>query len=146
MYQYLYTDIADIFFEYIHSLAPDYIQEIDDNIKSNGWRIKNILDIENSLDLLGIFQTFYRNTGRLPLTNGLLIITDGEAPEGEDKINMKNLYEMFRQINSHGLVSVSFLGAIHIYFNGGELYQIRNALTELYKNLSYTTPSGARSF
>ena len=146
MYQYLYTDIADIFFEYIHLLAPDYIQEIDDNIKSNGWRIKNILDIENSLDLLGIFQTFYRNTGRLPLTNGLLLVTDGEAPEGEDKINMKNLYEMFRQINSHGLVSVPFLGAIHIYFNGGELYQIRNALTELYKNLSYTTPSGARSF
>ena len=120
-YQNLYTDITDLYFEYIHSLLPDYIQEIDDDIKSNGWVVNNILDIENSLDLLGIFQTFYHNTGCLPLTNGLLIVPDGEALEGGDKINMKNLFEMFQQTNSHGLVSVQLLGAIHLYFNGGKL-------------------------
>ena len=146
MYQHLYTDITDLFFEYIHSLLPDYIQEIDDDIRSNGWVVNNILDIENSLDLLGIFQTFYHNTGRLPLTNGLLIVPDSEAPEGGDKINMKNLFEMFQQTNSYGLVSVQFLGAIHLYFNVGELYQIKDTLTKLHKNLSYTTLSGERTF
>ena len=53
---------------------------------------------------------------------------------------------MFRHAKSHGLVSVPFLGAIHNYFNGKEFHQIKNALTELYKNLSYATSSGARTF
>ena len=36
VYQYLYADIADIFFEFVHSLDPNEIQELDENIKSNG--------------------------------------------------------------------------------------------------------------
>ena len=36
VYQYLYADIADIFFEYIHSLNPDEIQQLDDDMKTNG--------------------------------------------------------------------------------------------------------------
>ena len=36
VYQHLYSDIADIFFEYIHSLDLDEIQELDDDIKTNG--------------------------------------------------------------------------------------------------------------
>ena len=59
---------------------------------------------------------------------------------------MKNLYEMFRHTDSHGLVSVPFLGALHNFFSGKELHQIKNALTELYQNLSYTTLSRARNF
>ena len=37
VYQHLYSDIADISFEYIHSLELDEIQELDDDIKTNGW-------------------------------------------------------------------------------------------------------------
>ena len=36
VYQYLYADIADIFFEFVHSLDPNEIQELDEDIKSNG--------------------------------------------------------------------------------------------------------------
>ena len=90
-----------------------------------GGGVKNILDIENCLDLLGIFQTFYHNTGRLPMTNGLLIVPDGEALEREDKMNMKNLYEMFQRTKSHGLVCLAFLGVLHYYFNGKELHEIK---------------------
>ena len=32
---------------------------------------------------------FYHNHGRLPLTNGLLIVSDGEVPEGEKKLTLK---------------------------------------------------------
>ena len=95
VYLSLYSDIADIFFKYVYSLDPDEIQELDQDIKSNGWGVKNVLDIENALDLLAIFQSFYHNTGRFPLTNGFLIVPDSDAPNGEEKINMKNLYEMF---------------------------------------------------
>ena len=50
--------------------------------------------------------------GNLPLTNGSLVVPDGEAPEDTEKINLKNLYEMFKDINLHGLVSIQFLYAL----------------------------------
>ena len=51
-------------------------------------------------------QLFYYLNGRLPLTNRLLIVSDGEVPGGEEKINLKNLYETFKDTPSHGLVSL----------------------------------------
>ena len=95
---------------------------------------------------MNIFQTFYHTTGRLPLTNGLLIVPGSDAPEGEDRVNMKSLYDMFRHTYSHGLVSLPFLGAIHNYFDATDQRLIKNALTELYRNLLYITLSGARNF
>ena len=52
----------------------------------------------------------------LPLTNGLLIVSDGETPEGTEKINLKLLYEMFKDTKSHELVSIQFLCALGIFF------------------------------
>ena len=65
------------------------IQQIDDNIKTNGWGFINLLKIYNSVGLLSTFELFYHNHGRLPLKNGLLINPDGEVPEEEEKINLK---------------------------------------------------------
>ena len=106
VYQHLYADIVDIFFEYIHSLDSGEIQQLDDDIKTNGWGVINLLEIDNAFELLSNLQLFYHNNGRLPLTNGLLIVPDDEVPEGEEKINLNNLYEMFQSTKSHGLVSM----------------------------------------
>ena len=106
VYQHLYADIVDIFFKYIHSLDSGEIQQLDDDIKTNGWGVINLLEIDNAFELLSNLQLFYHNNGRLPLTNGLLIVPDGEVPEGEEKINLNNLYEMFQSTKSHGLVSM----------------------------------------
>ena len=119
---------------------------MDEDIKSNGWRVKKITDVENSLDLMNIFQTFYQATGRLPLSNGLLAVPDGDPPPGEDRVNMKSLYDMFRYTSSHGLVSLPFLGVMQYYFEKNDFVLIKKALTELYQNLSYITLSGARDF
>ena len=94
---------------------------------------------------MSTFQLFYHNNGRLPLTNELLIVPDGEVPEGEEKINLKNLYKMFCYTKSHGLVSIQFLGVLGIFFWAG-VKESKNAITELYKNLSYATLSGANNF
>ena len=59
---------------------------------------------------------FYYLNGRFPLTNGLLIDPDGEVPEGKEKINLKQFYKMFKDTNSHGLVSLQFLCALGIFF------------------------------
>ena len=119
VYQHLYADIADIFFEYIHSLDPDEIQQLDEDIKTNGWGVIILLEIDNALELLSTFQLFYHNNGRLPLTNGLLMVPDSEVREGEEKINLKDLYEMFRYWNPNGLVSMQFLGVLEIFFGAG---------------------------
>ena len=53
---------------------------------------------------------------------------------------------MFHHTNPHSLVSLPFLGALQHYFDVNDFSQIKNALTELYQNLSYITLSGARDF
>ena len=144
IYQYLFIKVAEIFLECIHSLDPNEIQQFDDNIKSNGWGFMNLLEIDNSVELLSTFQLFYHYNGRLLLTNGLLIAPDGEVPEGEEKVNLKNLYEMFRYAKSHGLVSQQFLGVLGIFV--AETRESKNAITKLYKVFSYATLSGANDF
>lgn len=64
--QQIFTDIADIFFKYIHSLDADEVQQLDDNLKSSGWRAIDFPKIENTSELLSLFQLFYHNNGRLP--------------------------------------------------------------------------------
>ena len=64
--QQIFTDIADIFFKYIHSLDADEVQQLDDNLKSSGWDAIDFPKIENTSELLSLFQLFYHNNGRLP--------------------------------------------------------------------------------
>ena len=81
----------------------------------------------------------------MPLCNGLLVTPDSDPPPGEDRVNMKSLYDMFRHTNSHGLVSLPFLGILQYYFEKNDFF-IKRALTELHQNLSYIALSGARDF
>ena len=83
-------------------------------------------------------------SGKLRLTNGLLIGPDGEVPKGTEKINLKNLYKMFKDTKSHGLVSIQFLYALGIIL-GLDISVPKNAITALYKNFSYEILSGARN-
>ena len=80
------------------------------------------------------------------LSNKLLVVPDGDPPPGEDRFNMKSLYNMFRRTNYHGLVSLPFLGVLQYYFEKNDFALIKKSLTELYQILSYITLSGARVF
>ena len=53
---------------------------------------------------------------------------------------------MFRHTNSHGIISLPFLGVLQNYFEKNDFNLIKKALTELYQNLSYITFSEARDF
>ena len=139
-------DISELFAEFIRSVNPLDLQDMDEDIKSNGWGIKKITDVDNAEDFINIFQTFYQLTGRLRLSNGLLVIPDGDPPLGEDRVNMKSLYNMFRHANCHGLVYLLFLGILQYYHEKNDFSLIKKALTELYSNLSYITLSGTRDF
>ena len=106
VYQALFYEIVESFIQYINTLTVDEIEQVDADLKSNGWEVKSIVEIEDCIELLKLFQLFYYFNGRLPLTNGLLPIPDGETPDGSEKISLKNLYEMFKDRTSHGLVSI----------------------------------------
>ena len=59
VYQSLFVDLADSFIEYVHSLDVDEIQQLDDDLKANGWGTKSLLEVEIAYELLTIFQMFY---------------------------------------------------------------------------------------
>ena len=61
-----------------------------------------------------------------------------EVTDGEEKINLKYLNEMFKDTNSQGLLSLQFLGALGIDF-GLYISLSKNAITEFYKNILYET-------
>ena len=54
VYQSLFVDVADSFIEYTHSLDVDEIQQLDDNLKANGWGAKSLLEVENSYELFKV--------------------------------------------------------------------------------------------
>ena len=146
-YQYLYFDIADLFLGYVKSMDSYQIQDIEEDMKANGWgAVEKISELNDSIRMLNTFQDFYTSTGRLPGTNNLIIVPDGDTTGNSSKVNMKNLYDLFKNTKSHGLVSLPFLGLLlHFFESEKDLYLIKNATTELYKNLSYMTLSGARN-
>ena len=78
-----------------------------------------------------LFKCFHYLNGRFPLTNGLLIVPDVEAPKVKDKMNLKQLHEMLKDTNSHGLVSLESLCALGIFF-GVDKSISKSAITELY--------------
>ena len=99
------------------------------------------------MELLSNFQLFCYNTVRFSLSNERLVIPDGDVLDGEEKINKKNIYEMFPYTKSHFLVSLQFLRVLCLIFDDEEeIKRIKNVLTELYESLSHTTLSGAQNF
>ena len=147
VYQNLYYDIAIFFFEYIESTDVFERQDIEEDMKVNGWgSVEKISEVKDSMGMLNLFQDFYTVTGRLPRFNGLLVLPDGDVQPGENKINMKQLYDLFKNTDSHGLVSLPFLGLLlHFFESSQDVQYIKYATTELYKSFSYMTLSGARN-
>ena len=132
VYQQLFLDIAELFHECIESIDFYEQQDIEEDMKTNGWgTVENIRTIKDFVRLLNLFQDFYTATRRLPTFNELLVVPDSDA-QPEEKINLKQLYDMFKNTNSHGIVSLPFLGLFFDYFHDENR-------TELYKNLSYMT-------
>ena len=145
VYQQLYLDVAELFAQFIRSLSSSELQDFDEDISANGWGIKKISEVSDAQELIKIFQDFYSLTGRLLLSNSLLVVPDGDAPP-EEKLNMRQLYDLFKNTNSHGLVSLPFLGLIQYYLEENDHSLTKSATSELYLNLSCTTLSGARDF
>ena len=116
VYQQLFLDIAELFHEYIESIGFYEQQDIEEDMKTNGWgTVENIRTVKDFVKLLDLFQDFYKATRRLPTFNELLVVPDSDA-QPEEKINLKQLYNMFKNTNSHSIVSLPFLGLFFTIF------------------------------
>ena len=73
---------------------------------------------------------FYYYKRRLPLTNRLLVVPNGETLPGSEKISLKSQYKMFKDTKSHGLVFLQFLSALKIFF-GGDAKLSKDTITHL---------------
>ena len=90
-------------------------------MRINGWgSVEKISEVKDSMRMLNLFQDFYTATGRLLTFNGLLVVSDGDAQPGENKVNMKQLYDLFKNTGSHGLVSLPFLGLLLHFFESSQ--------------------------
>ena len=138
VYQALFYKITETFIQCVNTLASDKIEQLDADLKANGWGVKLIVEIEDCIEILKLFQLFCYFNRRLPLTNGLLPIPDGETRDGSKKISLKNFYEMFKDTDTHELVSVQFLSALNLFFSG-DIQLSKDRITELYKSLSLKT-------
>ena len=118
MYNSLYRYIGENFKEYLSLLEFNEIQNIDLNLRSNGWGIMSINEIDNGFDLMKFFYIFYYLNGRFPCTNSLLTIPDGDKSSLvlSKKNSLKRLYEMFCGTSSLGLASIQFLAALNLFF------------------------------
>ena len=139
VYQQLYLDTAELFADFIRSLSSFELHHFDEDIRANGWGIKKLSEVNNAQELSQIFQDFYLLTGRLPLSNSLLIVPDGDAPP-EERLNMRQLYDLFKNTNSHGIVSLPFLGLTQYYLEENDHTLIKNATSELYFIIFLTIP------
>ena len=77
VYQFVFADVTNIFIEYIYLWDQDETFKLNEDIEFKGWGAKHISEIENDFELLTIFQRFCYRNERLPLTIGLLVVTDG---------------------------------------------------------------------
>ena len=58
VYHHLWVDISELLAEFIQSVPTLDLHDMDEDIKINVSEIKAITDVENSLDLINIFQSF----------------------------------------------------------------------------------------
>ena len=130
MYQQLHLDISELFADFIKSMSSFEIEELNNDIQANGWGIKKVTEVKYAEELMNIFQNFYSLTGRLPLSNGLLVLPDGEPAPGENRINLKQLYDLSKNTNSHGLVSLPFISLIHYYLEKSNHSLIKKMLQQ----------------
>ena len=75
--------ISERFAEFIKSIDPLNLHDMDEDVKANGWGIKKITDVNNAEHFIAIFQTFYQLTDSLPLSNVLLVVPGGDLHQAK---------------------------------------------------------------
>ena len=121
------------------NLDIDKKQKIDTDLTNNNYFTwdPNETFIQNRI--LAMYRDFYYETGRFPGRNSLVHVSMANMPifvNSRDWISPRSLYETYVGRDMQGLTSVQFLAAFN-RFLGGDKEISRNAMSELFHNLSW---------
>ena len=116
VYQTLFYEIAETFVQYINTLTADEIEQLDADLRSNDWGVKSIVQIEDCIELLRLFQLFHYLNVMLSVNKWSIANSGRKNTRRFWKNVSKTLYEMFKDTKSHGLASIQFLSALNLFF------------------------------
>ena len=96
-----------------------------------------------TIEVLQVYNQYYAKTGAFPTDKHLDFIPEVQIPsfvKTEKTTSPRDLYDEFRGTEAYDLVGVQFLAALHVLMDG-ESYLSRNAMSELFHNLSMQASS-----
>ena len=139
VYGELFTSVGINLHELFKIMGYITKQRIDTDLTNNNffpWD-PNEQHIQNRI--LTTYKDFYYETGRFPGRSALISVPRARIPEfirSQDVLSPRSLYESCVGRDMQGIVSVQFLAAFN-RFLGGDMEVSRNAMSELFHNLSW---------
>ena len=138
VYNKLYNSVGINLHELFKIMGYANKKNIDTDLTNNNffpWELREHHIQQRSLNT---YKDFYYTTGRFPGKSKLISVPRGRIPKfinSNDLISPRSLYERYVGRDMQGIVGVQFLAA-HNRFLGGDIEVSRNAMSELFHNLS----------
>ena len=128
----------------INNLPADEKREINRDLQNLNYSItvreKNLNQFIDS-SVLDIFFDFFKNEGRFPGSQDLIILPKPEIPHflrTNDILSTNDLFKKFSGSDAPGLVSINAPAALNMYL-GGMSTVSKITMSELLHNMSYQT-------
>ena len=58
VYQQLHIDISGLFADFIRSMSSYELEDMNEDIRANGWGIKKVTEVEDAQELMKYFKIF----------------------------------------------------------------------------------------
>ena len=137
-YAYIYANVGCIFQNYLLNAPDVLIKKIQNDIRLNLFSGIDSKTEQHPSEILIVFDRFFFLCGRFPAINEPTVVPTGDVPDFvklKDVISLSKLYDKFSSGSSRGLACVCFLAVLNIHL-GGEKLILKNAMSEIYHNLS----------
>ena len=142
----LFKTVAENFKHYFKSLSENDLAEIEADMINSG--LNSPRNFQSATDLLMLLDYFYFINGRFPTPNEHTFVSRASLPSevNGQELNIKKLHGVFRDSDSHGIISSQLLAALFLFLNGGDEEKAHNFLSELYQNITVSRLSTYNSF
>ena len=139
VYNELFTSVGINLHEFFKNMGVLDKQRIDNDLTNNNFYPWDSQEDFIQQRILTTYRDFYYKTGRFPGRTTLIPVPRARVPDfiqSQDVLSPRSLYENYVGRDMQGIVSLQFLAAFN-RFLGGDKEVSRNAVSELFHNLSW---------
>ena len=139
VYNELFTSVGINLHEFFKNMGVLDKQRIDNDLTNNNFYPWDSQEDFIQQRILTTYRDFYYKTGRFPGRTTLIPVPRARVPDfiqSQDVLSPRSLYENYVGRDMQGIVSLQFLAAFN-RFLGGDKEVSRNAMSELFHNLSW---------